>query len=100
MKSNPSNWEKHYSGNIDYKLQYSLLDRSRYYYDQPIVNNAVETLISNLETINIPHSLLSQFLPTQHKAVRLNIIENSPKSLICDKIQEVLKSYQRATNQD
>ncbi len=100
MKANPQYWLKHYSGNeneIHLALNFSYSDRIRYYWTNSTINKTVEQLLGNLEQLKIPESLLSQFFPSQYWQVREGKIENNPKSLILNKISEVLNIYHSAT---
>jgi len=99
MKKNPANYENHYHDNIVFKMKYSLLDRCRYYLGLSDVDNAINTLISNLEEHTIDDTLLSQFLPKQYRQYRHGLITKKPNDLIDSKIKEVLADYQFATNQ-
>jgi D-tagatose-1,6-bisphosphate aldolase subunit GatZ/KbaZ len=96
MRENPKHWEKYYCGHgkeAKLRRKYSFFDRSRYYWADPRIQDAIYILIRNLETKEIPVSLISQFFPLQYKKIRDGILINSPKSLIRDRIQTILEDY-------
>jgi len=102
MNTNPKYWKNHYHGNeneISIARSYSYSDRIRYYWSNTNVDNSVSKLISNLDEITIPESLLNQFLPIQYKELREGKIKNNPKSFIISKISEVLSIYHFATGE-
>lgn len=94
-------WRGHFSGTrqeVAFNIKYGLSDRSRYYMMEEDVQEAVQTMLTNLADTKIPITLLSQFMPLQYQAVITKKIRNRPEDLINDRIQCVLKDYQKATN--
>lgn len=68
MIENPFYWEKHYRGTpeeLRFKRAFSISDRARYYQPVPAVEAAAQKLLANLEHIEIPRALISQFLPLE-----------------------------------
>jgi len=101
MLNNNSYWKKHYNGSSDellLKRKYSYSDRSRYYLPTKSVSDSIKILINNLERIDIPLSLLSQYMPMQYSKVRAGSISNNPTSLIYGKISSCLDDYGLACN--
>lgn len=101
MLDNPKNWEKYYQGDEkENRLarRYSFLDRSRYYWNLPEVETAVNKLITNLESKEIPLTLISQFMPAQYQKIRNGLLRKDPISLIKDRIASVLDDYYFATH--
>ncbi|MBI1878250.1 MAG: D-tagatose-bisphosphate aldolase, class II, non-catalytic subunit [Chloroflexi bacterium] len=96
MQANPAHWQKYYAGS-DFQLQfarrYSFSDRSRYYWPDPQVQQALSRLMDNLRQYPAPLTLLSQFLPAQFERVRAGLARNIPGELINDKIAKVLADY-------
>ncbi|HEX2926532.1 MAG TPA: class II D-tagatose-bisphosphate aldolase, non-catalytic subunit, partial [Ruminiclostridium sp.] len=66
--------------------KYSFSDRCRYYLPDSNVQNSIKRLIQNLETITIPLSLLSEYMPIQYSKVRKGDLSNEPVSLLKDRI--------------
>lgn len=100
MNDNPKYWEGHYNGNeteIYLAQNFSYSDRIRYYWTNTTVDESVNKLLQNLEIINIPESLISQFMPNQYQELREGIIKNNPRDFVRSKITKVLDVYQIAT---
>ncbi len=100
MKKNPKHWENYYDGTeeeIYISMRYSYSDRIRYYWTNSTIEDAVTRLINNLETVEIPDTLISQFLPKQYLQIREGKIKKKPEDLINNKISEVLSIYYSAT---
>jgi D-tagatose-1,6-bisphosphate aldolase subunit GatZ/KbaZ len=99
MLREPHHWQKYYTGRPDeqaFKRKYSFSDRIRYYWTAPPVKDAVRKLMTNLGTTSLPLTLLSQWLPVQHRKIRSGELENTPSAIIQDKIDEVLIDYSYA----
>ena len=96
MLKSPNNWQKHYVGTMDkleFKRKYSLSDRCRYYLPSETVDMSIKRLVNNLEKVEIPFSLLSQYMPVQYTKVRKNELDNNPKALIKDRIINCADEY-------
>jgi D-tagatose-1,6-bisphosphate aldolase subunit GatZ/KbaZ len=96
MVQNPKYWQKHYLGDgheIAFARKYSFFDRARYYWLAKHVQGALNVLIHNLRSTDIPLSLISQFLPEQYKKIRNGVLKKDPEVFIRDKIRDVLKIY-------
>lgn len=99
MVENPEYWEKHYHGTqqeIKFARSYSYSDRIRYYWTDEKVISLLDKMMNNLNEIEIPNTLISQYLPNQYKLIMEHKIENNPESLIISKVREVLKIYNSA----
>jgi D-tagatose-1,6-bisphosphate aldolase subunit GatZ/KbaZ len=102
MVSNPQYWTQYYRGDPStqyFARKFSFSDRSRYYWSNPSIKNALEKLIWNLSTHQVPLSLTSQYLPLQYGRIRNGTLSNNPSEIIIDKISETLRDYEAATNQ-
>lgn len=100
MVAEPKDWIKYYHGNEDelrFARKYSFSDRSRYYLSSEKVNDAIEKLITNLEEVRIPLSIIHQYLPMQYVKIRDGFLENSPRELIKDSIINLVDDYNYAT---
>lgn len=96
MLTQPQYWKKYYEGDeAEQRLQrrFSLSDRIRYYWSNPEISHALEAMLKNLTSIDIPLTLVSQYLPQQYEAIRRGEIDCSPQVLIRHRIQEVLNLY-------
>ncbi|MGD1973551.1 MAG: D-tagatose-bisphosphate aldolase, class II, non-catalytic subunit [Desulfobacterales bacterium] len=99
MLSEPTYWQKYYPGDEAtqaYKRKYSFSDRSRYYWPNEKIQEAVKKLVSNLKENPISLSLLSQYMPNQYKAVSEGAIANDVNAIIINRIQDVIGIYARA----
>lgn len=96
MVKNPKDWVHHYSGTgekVKIERKYSLSDRARYYMPKDEVNFALEKLMSNLEGMEIPITVISQFMHEQYKKVREGLLKPNAKELLKDRIGEYLDDY-------
>ena len=99
MLDKPANWQHHYTGDAQaaHLLRvYSYSDRVRYYWNEPRVKEAVNVLMSNLDSVSIPETLLSCFLPDEYRAVRAGTLQPDAHSLIVHRIRGVLRPYAAA----
>lgn len=101
MVRNPVNWNKYYHGseiNVSLARKYSFSDRCRYYLQIKEVKEAIELMINNLKSVQIPLTLISEFLPIQYKKIRCGILKNDPEALLKDKIVNCIDDYIQATS--
>jgi len=101
MRTEPRHWAKYYharGADLDYDLQYSLSDRIRYYWPDPEISRALETMFANLAHSPPPPALVSQYLPIAHAAVRDGLIGGSPAELAMAHVWAVLDGYHRAVS--
>ncbi|WP_282257897.1 D-tagatose-bisphosphate aldolase, class II, non-catalytic subunit [Stenotrophomonas sp. PS02301] len=103
MVDKPASWRSYYQGD-EHELRllraYSLSDRSRYYWGEPAVQAALDTLVANLAAHAPPQMLLSQFMPEQLKAIKAGELQPSPLALIQHKVALRLAEYARACNRN
>ena len=96
MIRQPDHWRQHYSEKTTqqaFERKFSLSDRIRYYWDYPEVRTALQSLMDNLNRLELPLPLLSQYLPAEYKAVRSGRLLAKPTDLIHNRIRSVLKDY-------
>lgn len=99
MLDNPQYWQKYYDSKYSkyrVELDYSLSDRCRYYWPYPSINQALDKLLTNLSSTTIALGVLSQYMPIQFNHVLAKQCQHEPKSLLIDKIQDVLRQYDQA----
>jgi D-tagatose-1,6-bisphosphate aldolase subunit GatZ/KbaZ len=97
MLADPPHWSAYYRGEereLALARRFSLLDRCRYYWTVPAVQQAVERLLANLRGRPIPWTLASQYLPRQ--AGRARELPTEPLELVRDAVREVLRDYAAA----
>jgi D-tagatose-1,6-bisphosphate aldolase subunit GatZ/KbaZ len=98
MLSHPDHWRTHYRGSaadLHFLRHYSYRDRIRYYWDFPIVGQAVEQLLFNLDR-SISPMLLSQYFPDLYPAIQTGELRPVSGSLIRQRIRSVLAPYSAA----
>jgi D-tagatose-1,6-bisphosphate aldolase subunit GatZ/KbaZ len=96
MKADPRHWRGHYAGDgdrLDLDLQYSLSDRIRYYWPHPEVRKACEAMLERLSRARIPLTLLSQYLPHEHEAVREGRVKPAPPAILLEGVGRALRPY-------
>lgn len=99
MKEKPSYWQKYYKGNqvqLAFKRKFSFSDRSRYYWPDMKLSEAVSKLKLNLDNCGIPISILSQYMPNQFDALMEGRISSTADNLIIDRIRDVIRKYSKA----
>lgn len=102
MRADPRHWNQYYHGEgraLELKLEYSLSDRIRYYWQVPAVAEALSRLEAAFNAGTPPLSLLRQYLPSAYEAVRREETRTSLQSLVIHRIREVLVRYSRACDQ-
>ena len=100
MMKNPGNWQKHYHGTdeqLAIKRKYSFSDRCRYYFAQPEMQEAINKLFANLSEVEIPLSMLRQYMPQQYIKVRDGVLPMDPKELAEDCVVHLVEDYNYAT---
>lgn len=103
MLDSPSNWQKHYHGNLKelaLARKYSFSDRARYYMGEVKVTLAIEKLFGNLKKYPIPMNMLHQYMPLQFEKVRTGVLSKEPKALVQDAILQFLYDYEYAAGFD
>ncbi len=99
MLADPSHWRGYYrGGEAEQRLarRFSLLDRCRYYWAVPAVQQALERLLANLRAQAIPWTLASQYLPRQAGRVGEGGTAADPLELVLEAVREVLRDYAQA----
>jgi D-tagatose-1,6-bisphosphate aldolase subunit GatZ/KbaZ len=101
MINNSKYWEQHYHGENDkirIARKYSYSDRCRYYLNENEVRTSISVLFKNLKNINIPLTLISQYMPIQYEKIRMGLLKNDPETLVKDRIGNCIDRYLYATN--
>ena len=101
MLENPANWQKHYHGSEHDKYlarKYSYSDRCRYYLSLPEIQAAITKLFANIDSVDVPAGLLSQFMPRQYAKVRDGMIPHRAAAFVKDCVAECTEGYNYAVN--
>ena len=102
MRKDPTHWAKYYhtAGHaLGLQLQYSLSDRSRYYWPVAEVVDAMRRLSASFEAATPPMPLLKQYLPAAYAAARRGELRLSAQSIAIHHIRAVLAGYATACDQ-
>jgi D-tagatose-1,6-bisphosphate aldolase subunit GatZ/KbaZ len=96
MHAEPANWAKYYHGTgatLDFQLNYSFSDRIRYYWPDPTIAAAQDTLFANLRARVPALPLVSQYLPIAFAAHRAGHATLDPVDLAMAHISATLDAY-------
>lgn len=99
MVAEPVHWKKYYRSSgpeLEVDRQYSLSDRIRYYWSIPQVERALERLLANMSVNPPPLTLVSQYLPQEHEAIREGRLSLNARELVLHHVDLVLRQYSRA----
>jgi len=99
MLEDPRHWLHHYTGDeqaVRLLRRYSYSDRVRYYWTNPQIKQAVETLLANLRDRPIPETMLSAFMPAQYQAIREGKLAPDAHALILHSIRGAIRPYAAA----
>ncbi len=103
MRKDDRYWKRYYPGTDDqqrFARAFSFSDRARYYLAQPEITTSVQRLLSNLEWVGIPRTVLSQYLPQQYQRVRDGLLTTKPEDLLLDRIGDAIDPYLYAVLRD
>jgi len=98
MHEQPAQWRRYYHAEgraLEFDMQYSLSDRIRYYWPDPVIESARERLFSNLGEQPPPMPLLSQYLPDALSSLRSGVVRD-PKAWVLAHVMTVLDDYHDA----
>jgi D-tagatose-1,6-bisphosphate aldolase subunit GatZ/KbaZ len=99
MCLDPRHWEAYYTGSeaeIAFARVNSYSDRIRYYWSDPIVEEALRLLFTNLEDVPISIEMINQHLPIQALEPRVQKQTLRSEEIIAGRIHQVLKKYSDA----
>ncbi|MDE7219777.1 MAG: class II D-tagatose-bisphosphate aldolase, non-catalytic subunit [Oscillospiraceae bacterium] len=100
MLEDKSQWAKYYHGDLPrkrYARAFSYSDRARYYLVHPKVQAAMQALLANLDSTNIPMALLSQYMPVQYVRVQSGELPLRAADLLIDRAGDCIDDYLYAT---
>jgi len=100
MVEKPEYWIKYYRGDERmkaFKRKYSFSDRIRYYWAEPVVQQALGKLLRNLGQKPLPLTLLRQFVPDLYSLAK-HTGGLTPENILLGKIQATLDDYAQACN--
>jgi len=100
MLEHPENWKKYYHGDElqqAVKRRFSFSDRIRYYLTNAEVKTAMEQLITRMQQVEIPLSMLHQYMPLQYPKVRDGQLSADARELVKDCVITFVEDYIYAT---
>lgn len=95
MNDNSEHWTPYYRGDdelVNQLKHFSYSDRIRYYWNVPVVAQALGKLFSNLTNIKIPETIVSQYFPERE----FGSMEATPRQLASDHIALCINRYYKA----
>lgn len=99
MKNDDRYWKAHYKGEdalLRQKRRFSFSDRSRYYWGDPLVHQAIDRLMHNLSRYPAPLCLISQFLPLAFEQIAEGKMTANPYDMVHSHIRKVTRVYSGA----
>jgi len=95
MNENTDHWSEYYRGDIELVKQlrhFSYSDRIRYYWTVPGVREALDKLFSNLNSVQLPETIVSQYFSERE----FGSLSVSAEQLVSDHIALCIGRYYRA----
>jgi len=99
MVKYPQYWKRYYHGKereIAFQRRYSLSDRIRYYWSYPLVQEAINKMLSTLNNKDLPMALLKQYVPEIFIENKKNWRSITAEQILTMKIKNVLSGYEYA----
>ncbi|WP_288949034.1 D-tagatose-bisphosphate aldolase, class II, non-catalytic subunit [uncultured Paracoccus sp.] len=96
MLDAPGNWDRYYHGSdAERALQrhFSYSDRIRYYWPQPAAEQAVSALFALLEGVDLPETLISQYLGGLYPDVRAGRLPPRARDLVLAAVEKLAQDY-------
>ena len=103
MLADSGQWIKYYHGTTHqkrYARAFSYSDRARYYLTDEKVQDAVHTLLKNLDAVGVPMALLSQYMPIQWARVKSGELPLKAADLLIDRVGDCIDDYLSAVISD
>lgn len=99
MTNDPKYWQKYYHGSKKQQQlhrRYSFSDRCRYYLSTPSIEAAIAQLLENMNHIEIPLSMIHQYMPVQYNKLLNGSLQPAAEDLLRDYITVVTDDYNYA----
>lgn len=96
MLEAPGNWDRYYHGtDAERALQrhFSYSDRIRYYWPQPAAEQAVDELFALLDGVDLPETLVAQYLGGLYPAVRAGRLRPRARDLALAAVERLAQDY-------
>ena len=73
---------------------FSYSDRIRYYWPLLRAHEMVDRMLSELQHVALPETLISQYLPRLYEKVRSSALAADPRTLIIESVRDVHRVYE------
>lgn len=96
MQAAPANWDRYYHGtDAERGLQrhFSYSDRIRYYWPQPEAEQAVAELLALLDGVDLPETLIAQYLGGLYPDVRAGRLPPRARDLTLAAVERLAQDY-------
>jgi D-tagatose-1,6-bisphosphate aldolase subunit GatZ/KbaZ len=96
MLAAPENWDRYYDGSEQERAMmrhFSYSDRIRYYWPAAAAQDAEKTLFSLLDGVDLPETLIGQYLGAQYAAVRAGRLAPRADALAHAAVEDLLYDY-------
>jgi len=99
MTDKPKYWKDYYRGSkaeMHLLRHFSYSDRIRYYWNDPEVLKALERLFSAIDGVQIPETLVSQYMPQLYPSVALGTMSKFGRDLVLASVRTAIAPYTEA----
>ncbi len=96
LMADDKHWKKYYHGSPQdkaYARKFSLSDRCRYYLDDEGIRASITRLTTNINAVDLPFGLLSQYFPEQKERILTAEGMITAEMLIKERIKDVIRTY-------
>ncbi len=96
MLADPANWDRYYEGTeAERALQrhFSYSDRIRYYWPDPRATGAANDLLSLLDGVVLPETLIGQYLGARYQSVRTGTQPAQARELVLAAVESLMQDY-------
>ena len=93
MRENPKHWRSYYSEEDTFKWHFSYADRIRYYWPLPVVQKAVENLISTFDELKVSKQILAKHFSTAVLDRSEGLASSHGRAIVRSEVQSALLPY-------
>ena len=93
MRKNPKHWRSYYSEDDTFKWHFSYADRIRYYWPLPVVQKAVENLISTFDELKVSKQILAKHFSTAVLDRSEGLASSHGRAIVRSEVQSALLPY-------
>ena len=93
MRENPKHWRSYYSEEDKFKWHFSYADRIRYYWPLPVVQKAVENLISTFDELKVSKQILTKHFSPAVLSRSEGLAPSRGRAIVQSEVQSALLPY-------